>query len=169
MSGFIMTRLNHNRAELRLKDEAKNKTDRSAPDELCPTNFIREFLSDQDQMGSALSELSYQRHEFVVQLSRNFDCAFTHNDLSVFNRHIGALKNPNERSILMRLVEGLLHSHEFSEHDGRFMLERRGNLKWRANGVWALYSNLAGYRGSNGKHHCFSEDFKKKFASLAQH
>lgn len=160
-----MTKLNHGRPILRLIDEAKKRRGRSAPDEPSPTNDVQGFLDDQDRMGSALSMLSYQRPDFVIQLTRNFDHAFAHNDLSVLNKHIGASLTQNERSILMRIIAGLFHSHEFSKRDGRFVLERRGKLKWRTIGVLALHSNLAGYRAPNGERHSFSENFKKKLAA----
>lgn len=163
-----MTKLNHERAKLRLIDENRKRRSKELLilDETSTNDAIEGFVDLQDLMGSALSELHTQSPDFVVNLSEHFDGAFTHNDLSIFNRLVDETRNPDERSIVMRIVAGLLESHKFSREDGQFQLKRYGKLKWRSIGVWALYNNLRGYRLPNGRPLGFSEGLQKKMSTL---
>jgi hypothetical protein len=162
-----VTKINYERDELRLIDDAKKrrKQKQAEVEVLKSSQGSNGFLDDQDAMGSALSVLQEKRPELVFGLAKAIDHAFVHNDLSVLKKCVSATRDPNERSICLRILNGTLTSHKFVFRQGQIELERRDKLEWRKIGIHALRENLRLFHASNGKQLCFSKEFEAKYAS----
>lgn len=163
-----MTKLNHERDELRRIDEAKEARNSASrlPAKPVSRQAIQGFPDEQDSMGSALSEVGTLPFSLIIELAEGFEQAFVHNDLHVFKKMVADASNPDERSLLLRIFNGLLVSHKFILTGRSITLEKNGRVEWRPVGVNALRQNLQLQQVPKGKRIHFSDAFWAKFNDL---
>lgn len=162
-----MTKINHERGELRLIDEArKRKKSAAHGNKESSAQEVLGFLDAQDAMGSALSVLHQQRKELIAELFKAFEHAFVNNDLNAYKKFIGTLTDADERSVCLRILNGTLLSHGFVIRDGQIEFEKRAKLEWRRVGVRALHDNLDLYAPSKKTRLRFNDQFEEKLSEL---
>jgi hypothetical protein len=137
-----MHQLNHDRWELRLKDDIKRARKKRSIHKKQKKLNTSEFLSTQDSMGDALSSITTLSRSQRMKLKASIEHAFIYSDLSTLQKTINALGDANCRSIAARIINGCINSHQFRLIDGKLKLTKQAKLEWRKLGLESVAQNF---------------------------